>query len=528
MNNDTPKKVFVLGDSRTGTTSIHKFLLAAGYRSIHYYFKESGVSQNPGAEQPIEIGMAENWQRLRDFIDTSDYDAFSDYPTRSYYKELIETYPDAFFILSSRESLNVWQRSMTEFMTKFGFKLDIPRLSEIHVSLNERIRRLASAKGVRFLEINIDNSSRENSLILSKFLGLEETIQLGRENASKSYDLRLWSSRSTMFDMTDGDVITYAERCCAPHKGMLSEYGWVFLVNDSSDFLEYLYGKKKWTEEQLGRAIETLKARRTALNQSGRQYLKFVIPEKSAVYPEYLPKIFRGMQIDEGRPAQRVMDAGVPGYSYLADVFRDAKSLGFLYFKGDSHTNWLGAFLAYLHIAEHLNASLADGKKKTPISLSQLTPKLAGYEGDIASQMPEDQARIVKTTWKPISPGKPFEYTVCYELPDDLRSARRVAGDVEYENNLGERPLFVFENDNANLPRAVIFRDSTSDFIVPLLAEHFSRSVFIWHKGQVYEDIIEREKPDVVLHIMAERFFTEYKAFPALSKVLPTGSGPTS
>ncbi|MCW3783875.1 sulfotransferase [Defluviimonas salinarum] len=522
MNKDVHPKVFVLGDSRTGTTSIHRFLLGAGYRSIHYYFKESGVIENSESDQLINVHLTDNWARLKKFIDDSGFDAFSDYPTRTYYKELMDAYPDAYFILSTRKNVEVWQRSMTEFMTKFGIALDILNLSNIYVELNERIRVLAGERGVRFCEINIDDDNSKNSLILSEFLELKEVLQLGRENASISYDVRLWSARSSMFNIGEGDVITYVEKCCFPHKGMLSEYGWVFLVNDSSDYMRYLFGQLRWTEAQLQFAMGTLKSRHASLGQRGCQYLKFVIPEKSAIYPEYLPKVFGGMQVDKERPAQLLMDAGVPGFSYLADIFHDAKSLGFLYFKGDSHTNWLGAFVAYLHIAERLNSSLADGWQKAPIGFSQLMPKIAGYEGDIAAQLPEDQARIIKTTWGPITPEGVFEYLVSYELPNEARKAQQVAAPKEYIDSLGERPLLVFENGESNLPRAVIFRDSTSDFIIPLLAEHFSRSVFVWHKGQVYDDIIEREEPDVVIHIMAERFFSEYKVFPPFSKVLPS------
>jgi len=39
------KKVFVLGDSLTGTTTVHKFLKLIGYNSIHYFFTESGVTE---------------------------------------------------------------------------------------------------------------------------------------------------------------------------------------------------------------------------------------------------------------------------------------------------------------------------------------------------------------------------------------------------------------------------------------------------------------------------------------------------
>lgn len=513
-------KVFVLGDSRTGTTSVHRFLQSAGFQSIHYYFKESGVSQNNEVAQPVNRETSENWKLMRKFIDTSGYDAFSDYPTRTFYEELIDHYSDAYFILTVRKDLNTWQRSMTQFMGKFGFDLDIPSLSKAHISINDKIRKLAAQSGIRFCEVNIDASSNENSRQLSEFLDLDDIVQLGRENATESYDLRLWSSRLTLFDLPEGDIVSYVEKSCAPSKAMLSEYGWVFLTNDSSDFLQFLYGNKVWSESDANNAVSTLRTRREVLGKRNIIYQKYVVPEKTVVYPQYMPKIFSKLTLSDKRPAQFVAEQNIDGYSYLADVLKDASSHGFTYFKGDSHANWLGAHFIYTHIVESLNESLPAPKRRVATPLSKLTPSLAGYAGDIATQLSDEHKRVMSGTLSPFSFKNIFEYTVKYEIPDNKRNARPAPIAREYLAVLGDRPTFAFENKNKALPRAVIFRDSTSDWLVELLAEHFSRSVFIWHKGQVYEDIIEREKPDVVLHIMAERFFMQYRQFKPFATIL--------
>ncbi len=519
-------KIFVLGDSRTGTTSLHKFLQAAGYKSIHYYFGESGVQEGGAPDVPAGKGPETNWELLKHFIDTSGYDAFSDYPTRTYFRELMSAYTDAKFILTRRADLETWQRSMREFMGKFGLKLDIDALSSVHVSMNDEIRERAATGNLKFCEINIDASSAENSEILRKFLGLQNGVQLGRENATDSYDLRLWSKRATLFDLPDGDLITYAENACAPHKGMLSEQGWVYLINDSSNYLHYLYGQKSWSDAQTGSAIDTLKARCSILGERGVVYQKYVIPEKSAVYDEYMPTAFARLQVSNQRPAQKVADKGISCFSYPIDVLRDAKSRGNLYFRGDSHANWLGAYFIYHHIVTNLNKTLKPSTTIKPILLRQLIPSLAGYAGDIATQLSPDHQRILRGVWADISFEGVYEYLVKYELPAELRSARPAKIEEDYLSELGERPTFRFKRDDKDLPRAVVFRDSTSDWLVDLLAEHFSESLFIWHKGLVYEDVIKREQADVVLHIQAERFFVTGDVAPIFANLLPSNLSP--
>ncbi|MEM6565665.1 MAG: sulfotransferase [Pseudomonadota bacterium] len=511
--------VFVLGDSRTGTTSLHRFLQNAGYKSIHYYFKHSGVRQNSEITQTVGEETEDNWVLLKRFIDTSGYSAFSDYPTRTFFRELMENYPDAHFILTTRKDIETWQRSMTDFMGKFGFDLNIPALTKAHIAINQQIRETAEKFGNKLCEIDIDASSSANAETLATFLELPEVVPLGRENASSSYNLRLWSSRCTLYGVSEGDIVAYAETSCAPNKAMLSEHGWVYLTNDSSDYMQYLFGGQAWTESEANNAVTTLTDRHNTLAGRGILYRKFVIPEKAAVYPEYLPKVFEPLPIPRGRPAQIAEDATVPGYSYVADILKDAKSRGLVYFKGDSHTSWFGAYFVYNHIIESLNAGLHPNQRKPPIPLSKLTPSMVGYAGDIATQLSAEHKAVVDGVWKQLSLGNIYEHLVRYELAPKDRNAQAVERNPEYDAYLGERPRFMFSHPNKKLPKAIIFRDSTSDWLVDLLAEHFSESLFIWHKGQVYEDLIEREKPDVVLHIMAERFFTQYKVFPPFAQL---------
>ena len=89
-------KIFCIGDSRTGTTSLHYFLKAAGFKSIHHYewvIEQSGAS---GADEKRNVFLA--------FIKESVYDAFTDHPTRQYYKEITNAVPDALIINTTARS----------------------------------------------------------------------------------------------------------------------------------------------------------------------------------------------------------------------------------------------------------------------------------------------------------------------------------------------------------------------------------------------------------------------------------------
>lgn len=508
MTETTASRVFVLGDSRTGTMTLHKFLQSAGFQSVHYFFKESGVTEPAHAEYDA------NWLRLRDFIDNSGFTAFTDYPIRTFYRDLFANYPDAYFILNTRKDVETWQRSMREFFSKFDIKIDLDKLTNSYLQINEAIRVLAAETGAKFLEICIDDDAAANGTAVSEFLGLDTPMSLGHENSTAAYDRRLWSSRLTLYNTTDDDFLEYVKRLTQSTKAMLSEYGWVYLINDSSDFLDYCYGAKVWSEAACDNARHVLQTRQEALAGQGITYLKFAVPEKQVVYPQFLPKIFQDKPISDDRPAMRMKALGVECFDYPQDVLSDARSYGHIYFRGDSHTNWLGAYILYHHIAETLNRQLTGAgtkKRRGILKLAELTPSLAAYGGDLYTQLDPDARQQFDGPWQDVALGDKIEYLTRYILPETKARAVRQPVEQELLDLLGERETFRFSHPDKRLPRAVIFRDSTSDFMVDLLAEHFSESLFIWHKGRVYDDVIAREKPDVVLHIMAERFLIQYE-----------------
>lgn len=174
----TGDRVFVLGDSRTGTTSLHSLFKALGLKAIHYYVDE------PGLLKPIHQFHDENWKLLKQYYSTCGYQAFSDYPTRLFYKEIYDLYPDAYFILSMRKDTDVWRRSMERYFSERGEGLQLDRLTNIYLEMNKKIEDFFTERGVdRFLKIVIDDGS-DNGSRIKEFLGLTSSATLMRLNAS--------------------------------------------------------------------------------------------------------------------------------------------------------------------------------------------------------------------------------------------------------------------------------------------------------------------------------------------------------
>lgn len=262
--------------------------------------------------------------------------------------------------------------------------------------------------------------------------------------------------------------------------------GWLFLTTDSNDQMAQQFGFQVWSDEDAEYANKVIEERTSLLPG----YKKFIVPEKSVAYREYLPEPIRSWQDNGQRPALR-LDKAI----YLIDAIQAAKPLGMLYFRGDTHPNWLGSYALYRSICRELEI--------TPLRLQDFTQTLAGFDGDLYGHMTDDE----KKDFFDRVDRAPFTLDVAPLLAVASPQAKHI-GDDGYSQF--SRETLVYEHADKNLPKAVIFRDSTSQFMTNWFAEHFSRSVFVWHRGDVLQEVLDREQPDIVFQIMAERFVWTY------------------
>lgn len=288
-------------------------------------------------------------------------------------------------------------------------------------------------------------------------------------------------------------------------KAILGQPGWAFLANDTNDFLAFLFGTSRWTPAEEHAAISTLRDRAAWVRSQGAAFFRFAIPEKSAIYPNYLPTPLHEIPVSENRPAEMLARRCGDIFSYPAAELRQALRIQHTYFRADSHPNWFGALIAYRAIAARMaEAGLVD--KASILTLGDLLPSFAAYNGDLLPNLSDADRTLFLEQNAAFTTQHGFESLMMYRVHPHRARARIESVPEPYVGWFRPRPQHRTVVDDARLPKAVVFRDSTSDFMWPLLAEHFREALFIWHKGAVFREVVEAEKPDVVLQIQAERF----------------------
>jgi hypothetical protein len=146
-----------------------------------------------------------------------------------------------------------------------------------------------------------------------------------------------------------------------PGQALLGKKDWLFLGNDYSASIDQYTGKNLPNEEEIYIQLSTLKHMSRLANQNNIPFLVVLAPDKHEIYSEYLPgNIKKGNNKNRLELLEEGMLAADIEFVSIKDKELAAKNIlgaqyGDLYLKGDSHWNYLGAYVAYQAIAKQMH-----------------------------------------------------------------------------------------------------------------------------------------------------------------------------
>jgi hypothetical protein len=268
--------------------------------------------------------------------------------------------------------------------------------------------------------------------------------------------------------------------------------GWLYYTG--ADAIRSIEGRSLLRDDGIRAWEDAIRDRGRWLSARGIPYLVVFSPEKGSIYPEHLPEWMRpsthGTRLDQVVAAlQGIEGAGVLDLrpALLAAKQRFPRPI---YYATDTHWNALGVHVAYGEIVGRLGQWFP-----------QVSPApLSSFELTWSTRAGGDLARLL---------GLEHRYTELAPklTPRTPRQARHVdlGGYGAARPEAATHPPIVTAREQADIPAAVIFRDSFATDLIPFLAEHFGRAVFLWTYDFDWE-AIDRERPSVVIQEYAERF----------------------
>lgn len=259
--------------------------------------------------------------------------------------------------------------------------------------------------------------------------------------------------------------------------------GWLFLQEDRNDALGQHTGQVKFSPQDKESLATLLRERRAVAESYGCIWITAVVPDKEALYAEFLPPDVTPVP---RRPVHDFLEiAGAEGAAaiYLLDDLQAAKAQGDLYMRTDTHWNHRGAFVAYRAVCREITARGLNLELLDPDSISWIEQPV---QGDLGSKL-----------YPEVAEGKDV-------LP---RLAGRVRGALVHDNRVRNHGMVLIHEqpDREDLPTGMVFGESFAPPLVNFLKESFGRLIFV-HTSMLVADLIERVRPDVVLSVPTERF----------------------
>lgn len=268
---------------------------------------------------------------------------------------------------------------------------------------------------------------------------------------------------------------------------IIGKNDWLFYDakrNNDGDTLADLNGDNLFTQEELQVICENISKAKDSLNKDGIQFVLFIAPNKERVYQEYMPRQYQTVSQKGGdyRAEQLIrylnensdLEVIFP-YFEIREAMKEYSEYDF-YHHNDTHWNSLGAYVGTRTLLERLNIFL---------------PPLSEAKIEYSSRRGGDLAQMLNMS--DILDGD-FDYAV-----NALPKVNYTTINEDWETE------FRYISESINEEKIMIIRDSYATAMVPYIAPSFRETVM--PKASYYsKDLIEQEKPDIVVYETVERY----------------------
>lgn len=228
-------------------------------------------------------------------------------------------------------------------------------------------------------------------------------------------------------------------------------------------------GINHYTDEELAQITANLKdAQDFFQNECGVSFYIVSIPNKELVYSEKMPdtvsrlnKVSRGQQLAE----YMEQNTDLP-YLDLRQVLLEAKEENQVYFKTDSHWNYIGAFIGLQEIFQEIYGN------NLPVDASCFSITSENYAGDLAA-LAGRQERYAIDTYYELNPA-------CVDP-------------AQYHDQV-----------------LLLVGDSFSEYLY-VLARYYYKEAYYVHSSNFQAEMIEQYNPDIVIWESVERYLDVFK-----------------
>ncbi|WP_019002916.1 hypothetical protein [Succinimonas amylolytica] len=332
---------------------------------------------------------------------------------------------------------------------------------------------ISSASELVNYSLNIDVSFCKSKILTVTFLYKNnKTDRIVHESIGNSIELQLNLIEVSRIGVDfDNQFFWLYDILLSPINNVLiGREGWLFLTNDTNNSIGQYTGKILIDNQN----IDSWKKYLVDFSTIPSKSIFLLAPSKESVFPEYYP-----YPKSDFRSTDQILKI-INDYDitclYPVEILRSYKNS---YCKTDTHWSYPAAMKVCNTLLSLLNFKH---------SVDCLNVKNIRHPGDLGSKIHPPYYSEFE-----IIPG-PWGCTMAAPVFTNFIYSRQ--GMVN-----------VYQNESAKTTmKVVVFGDSFSYILVPYLYTVFKKLVFVHSNSVVMRDIIDYEKPDLVISEMCERF----------------------
>lgn len=268
---------------------------------------------------------------------------------------------------------------------------------------------------------------------------------------------------------------------------------WLFPTSNTEeeDCAGEMFGRNLYTEEELQELADLYTEIAEILEKQGCRMVFFCPPIKNLVYKDYFPDAYHKMfpEITRGDQLAFYLQENCDKFDtvFPIDEFMKYKPDYQLYFKYDTHWNYLGGYLGAKSILDVL------GVETFPLEEAEISVEDEGYVKDLADYM-----------------GRSNDYT-----DDKLYKITNFRPDITYtfEDNSERNTLQYMTSDIGNGLTGVMLGDSMRVHMFPFLGKSFEW-IYTGSEPEVVAELLLSEKPNVFIMEISGRFKVRQEEYP--------------
>ena len=267
---------------------------------------------------------------------------------------------------------------------------------------------------------------------------------------------------------------------------VIGKNGWFFYVAEG--VREMVENKHPITSDTLALMCSVLNERHDWLKLHEMDYYLVIPPLSHTLFKENLPSSLR-LHYKESKLDQFLNYAKKHCRAKIIDLRKPLfeakkKEKREIYYHVDSHWNLLGAYYGYSYLMQQIH------KDHPEIGLPQ---PLSNYDWVKDQTNEGDLAKLLSMN----------NYLLRDELipvPKNGYKAQMISS-IPYPSYQSIHAAITYEQSNKKLLKLCMNRDSYTNFLIPYMSEHFSRSVYLW-TPLFNAEVFKEEQPDIVVSEM--------------------------